>query len=248
MKLEIINQKMTESSNIRLIKIAKESGIPLIGCIAFGIIDRGTNLLQVRCTSVCNMNCAFCSTAAGPYSKWHKTNYVVDVDYLVEEVEKVAKLKGEVIIFLDSVGEPMMHPDFVELVRKLRSIKEVKGIIVITNGTFLTKEKIDGLKEAGLSRINLSFHSLDNELAKKLFQKGIDVPIEDFNENLEKTKELLKERKPLFEPSFLVDDLYSRADILVPVGKDEWNVIEVKSATKVKNVNIQDVSFQKQVS
>ena len=176
MKLELIREEV-EKVKPQIVRITKESGIPLIGCIAFGIIDRGTNLLQVRCTSFCNMNCSFCSTDAGPYSKRHKVNYIVDVDYLVEEVEKIAKIKGEeLIVFLDSVGEPMSHPDFIELVKKLKTIREVKEIVVITNGTFLTKEKIDLLKEAGLSRINLSFHSLNPEKAKNLFgMNGYDL-------------------------------------------------------------------------
>jgi len=169
MKLELI-QEETKKIKLELISITKESGIPLIGCIAFGIIDRGTNLLQVRCTSFCNMNCSFCSTAAGPYSKEHKTNYIVDIDYLIEEVERVAKIKGDkLIIFLDSVGEPTSHPDFVKLVEKLKKIKEVSEVIVITNGTLLTKEKIGALENAGLTRINLSLHSLDDKKSKGLF-------------------------------------------------------------------------------
>jgi len=83
------------------------------------------------------------------------------------------------------------------------------------------------------------------ELAKKVFPNGIDIPTEDFKANLSKTQELLKERKPLFEASFLIDNIFSRPDILFPVGEDEWDVIEVKSGTKVKDVNINDVSFQK---
>jgi len=82
-------------------------------------------------------------------------------------------------------------------------------------------------------------------LATKLYPGGIDIPTEDFKENLEKTQELLKSRKPLFEAAFMKDDIYSRADILNPVGKDEWDIIEVKSGTKVKDVNVHDVSFQK---
>ncbi len=171
MELSLIgDEKETTKIKPMLVRITKESGIPLIGALPFGIIDRGTNLLQVRCTSMCNMNCAFCSTDAGPFSKFHKTNYIVDINYLAEEVEKIAKFKGPgVIIFLDSVGEPMSHPHFTELVRKLKSIKEVKEVVVVTNGTYLTKEKIDALKEAGLTRINLSLHSLNPELSKKLF-------------------------------------------------------------------------------
>jgi hypothetical protein len=84
------------------------------------------------------------------------------------------------------------------------------------------------------------------EFAKKLFFNGIDIEDEDFSKNLEETKKLLKENKPLFEPAFLVDRIYSRADILEPT-KDGWNIVEVKSSTEVKDVNIQDVAFQKYV-
>lgn len=85
------------------------------------------------------------------------------------------------------------------------------------------------------------------QLAKQLFPDGIDIPEDDFKENLEKSKELIKQRKCLFEVAIRKDDLYSRADILDPVGKDQWDIIEVKSGTKVKPVNIEDVAFQKYV-
>jgi len=83
--------------------------------------------------------------------------------------------------------------------------------------------------------------------AQKLFPEGIDLSKLDFNEQIEKTKELLEKRVPLFEAGFLVNDLYSRADILLPTGDNKRDIIEVKSATKVKDVNIHDVSFQKKV-
>lgn len=88
---------------------------------------------------------------------------------------------------------------------------------------------------------------LIGELAKKLYPEGIDVPIEDFNENLNKSKELILQRKICFESSFLSDNIYSRADILVPAGEDEWDIVEVKSATKVKDLNVHDVAFQRLV-
>lgn len=89
--------------------------------------------------------------------------------------------------------------------------------------------------------------ALIGEFAKKLFPEGVDLAGLDFKENLEKTKELLEKRVPLFEAGVLVNDLYSRADILVPTGDNKWDIIEVKSATKVKDINIHDVSFQKKV-
>ena len=84
------------------------------------------------------------------------------------------------------------------------------------------------------------------QLAKQLYPKGIDIPESNFSKNLELTKQYLKEKKPLFEPSFLTDNLYARADILVPKGK-KWNIVEVKSSTSVKEEQIHDVSFQRYV-
>src|SRR3989344_7097348 len=84
------------------------------------------------------------------------------------------------------------------------------------------------------------------ELAKSLFKNGVDIPIDNFSENLNKSKILIKEKKPLFEAGFLYKNCFSRADILTP-NEDGWDIIEVKSGTKVKDVNIHDVAFQKYV-
>jgi len=86
---------------------------------------------------------------------------------------------------------------------------------------------------------------LVGELAKKLFPGGIDVPANDFMGNIAMTKELIQQRRPLFEAGVLSGQIYSRADILNPVNEHEWDIIEVKSSTSVKEVNIHDVSFQK---
>ena len=82
------------------------------------------------------------------------------------------------------------------------------------------------------------------ELATTLFPKGISLTKYDFMENIRKTKEAIKKKKPLFEAGFMYGDCYSRADILEPNG-DGWDIIEVKSGTSVKDINIHDVSFQK---
>ncbi len=87
--------------------------------------------------------------------------------------------------------------------------------------------------------------NLVGELAKSLFPEGIDIPTDDFIKNIHMTKELIKLRKPLFEAAVMVGQRYSRADILSPAGEDEWDLIEVKSSTEVKDVNLHDVSFQK---
>jgi len=52
-------------------------------------------------------------------------------------------------------------------------------------------------------------------------------------------------RHPLFEPAFTYKNAFARADILEPSGTDAWNIIEVKSASSIKDINKHDISFQK---
>src|SRR3989344_4065025 len=87
------------------------------------------------------------------------------------------------------------------------------------------------------------------QLAKKLFPDGVDLPedTKDFKINVQKTQELLKQRKIIFEAGIVAGELYARADILVPMGKNEWDIVEVKASTQVKEEHIHDVSFQKHV-
>lgn len=109
--------------------------------------------------------------------------------------------------------------------------------------SFNEKEKIPEPDESLQFRFDQGH--LVGELAKKLFPNGIDIPAEPFSENLKLSKELIKKRKPLFEAAFSADNIYARADVLNPVGKDEWDIIEVKSGTKVEDVYLHDLSFQK---
>ena len=142
---------------------------PLMGCIAFGIIDRGTNLLQVRATSMCNLNCVFCSTDSGPFSQYHKNNFIVDLNYLIRETKKIVEFKGvDVEINIDSVGEPLTYPEIVKLVRRCKNIDGVVKVSMQTNGVLLDSKKIKELKKAGLDVVNLSISSLDASLAKEL--------------------------------------------------------------------------------
>lgn len=154
---------------MQIIHITRESGIPLVGAIPFGIIDRGSNLLQIRATSCCNMNCTFCSTSAN--SELHPVSYEVDCDYLMQWLKEIIKLKqcNEIEANIDSVGESTTYKDLIRLIKEIKKIQEVKFISMQTNGTLLTKELIKNLESAGLNRINVSIHSLDEQQSKYLF-------------------------------------------------------------------------------
>ena len=150
-------------------RITRASGLPLIGSLYFGVIDRGTNLLQVRPNCSCNISCPFCSVDAGPGTSTRDTTYEVEREYLVQWVRQVAEFKGDrVECHIDSPGEPLLYPEIVPLVRDLKEIPEVSIVSMQTNGTLLSPGMIADLESAGLDRLNLSLHALDPDLARRL--------------------------------------------------------------------------------
>lgn len=155
------------------IRITRESDIPLVGSLYFGVIDRGTSLLQVRPSCGCNISCPFCSVDAGPDSTTRASSYEVELEYLLEAVDEIARFKGPgVECHIDSPGEPLMYHDLPRLVAAMKAIDEVKTVSLQTNGTLLDAKKIADLEKAGLDRVNLSIHALDPALAKEL--AGVD--------------------------------------------------------------------------
>lgn len=152
-----------------VIRITRSSGIPLLGCLYFGVIDRGTSLLQVRPSCSCNLNCPFCSVDAGPSSRTRATSYEVECEYLLDVVQEIVTFKGNgVECHIDSPGEPLLYREIVSLVAGMKEIPGVEVISMQTNGTLLTEDLIDSLAIAGLDRINLSLHALDPPLSREL--------------------------------------------------------------------------------
>ena len=80
----------------------------------------------------------------------------------------------------------------------------------------------------------------------------IDVSIEGVDAALARTRELLSSSRPIFEAGFTAAGAMELADILLPVskkkGKRTWRMIEVKSATRVKDYHREDAAVQAYVA
>lgn len=88
------------------------------------------------------------------------------------------------------------------------------------------------------------------ELAMRYFGEGIEVTNKywDVKGAVEATQQYIKDGHELiFEATAIhpIDGCYARIDILKRVpDSDEWDLIEVKSSTSVKDYHIDDMSFQ----
>ena len=150
----------------KAVYIHQNSGIPLIGNIAFGIIDRNTNIIELRPISTCNLDCIYCSINLSR----RNIEFVVEKDYLINEFKKIIDYKQteDIEAHINPQGEPLLYADLVGLVKDLRKISQIKTISIDTNGTLLTKKLVDDLINAGMTRFNLSINAMDNALCQKI--------------------------------------------------------------------------------
>ena len=122
--------------------IHRHSGIPLIGNVAFGIVYRGSSIIEIKPNNACNLDCVYCSISEGLSSK--KNDFVVEKDYMVEELQKLIEFVAEPVeVHIGVQGEPFLYMDMEELIKDIQQMKQVHTISIDTNGTLLNKEKID---------------------------------------------------------------------------------------------------------
>jgi len=154
----------------KTIYIHKDSGIPLIGTNYFGIVDRGSSLLELKPITGCNLTCCYCSVDEGPHSKTRMVDFVVEADYLIAETSKVIAYKGidGIEIHIGCQGEPLLYKNLEQLITGLHALKQVSVISMDTNGVMLTEEKVDSLIKAGLNRFNVSLNAISQEIATKI--------------------------------------------------------------------------------
>lgn len=107
-------------------------------------------------------------------------------------------------------------------------------------------EEIPGVD--AMTRQRFDQGRLVGEYARQLFPEGIEIPWGDLSLACRQTEEALQARRPIFEATFRFPSpaglTLMRADILRPAGQDQWDLIEVKSTTRVKEVHLPDVTFQ----
>ena len=151
----------------------KNSGIPLMGNVSFGIIDRGTNIIEIKPITSCNLNCIFCSVNEDRRER----DFVVEADYLIEELKNLIKFKEceDIEIHVGCQGEPLLYSKLAYLIKELRKIKAIKRVSMDTNATFLTPKKIDELINAGFTRLNISLNALNPKLATEIAGKPYNV-------------------------------------------------------------------------
>jgi len=118
--------------------------------------------LRVSVTQRCNLACFFCHREGEHDPTGEMTP--MEIGGLVEIASELGVTKVKV-----TGGEPLMRGDIVDVTRLISAhMREVS----MTTNAILLPEKARSLKDAGLSRVNISLHSLNRESVERI--AGVD--------------------------------------------------------------------------
>ena len=138
---------------------------------------RNISYLRISLTDKCNLRCRYCMPEEGVCKRDHRE--MMTEEELVTAVNVAASL-GITKIRLTG-GEPLVKRNIVSICRKVAAVEGVKELCLTTNGILLPQLAKE-LREAGVSRLNLSLDTLDPQKYAHITRIG---KLEDFHAGLE---------------------------------------------------------------
>ena len=142
---------------------------------------RSINYLRISVTDRCNLRCIYCMPPEGVPQMSHSEI----LSY--EEIRAVVQAAAELGISRVRLtgGEPLVRAELPELVKMLSRIEGIQELSLTTNGILLKNYALE-LKQAGLSRVNVSLDTLKANRFQHITRLG---KLKDVLEGIEAAKE-----------------------------------------------------------
>jgi len=127
----------------------------------------------------CNLACTYCN-------EFDDFSKPVPIDEMYKRIDKLGALGTSVVTI--SGGEPLMHPELDDVIRRIRANGMVAGLI--TNGYLLVPERIQRLNRAGLEWLQISIDNVNPDEVSKKSLKVLDKKLQllaeyaDFHVNI----------------------------------------------------------------
>jgi AdoMet-dependent heme synthase len=117
-------------------------------------VDYVPHVVAWNLTRRCNLECAHCYIAAGPHES---ASGELDTATCLGVVDQLLAVNPGLMLIL-SGGEPLLREDLTEIARHASA--RGATVVVGTNGTLLTPDRVVALKEAGVRGVAVSVDSL----------------------------------------------------------------------------------------
>ncbi len=128
------------------------------------------NYLRVALTERCNLRCTYCMPSEG--IKLTPNDELLSTEEIVRLLKLFAKAGVNKVRFTG--GEPLLHKDLLELVRKTKELG-INHISITTNAITLSRH-LEDLATAGLSHINVSLDTLDGNTFNRITRRnGLNI-------------------------------------------------------------------------
>lgn len=128
---------------------------------------RTIDYLRISLTDRCNFRCIYCMPEDGVEQLAHEDILRIEE---IEQAVRVAAGMGIKSVRLTG-GEPLVRKGVADLVRAISETPGIENVSMTTNGVLLPKMAAD-LKEAGLSRVNISLDTLDACQFRQITRRG----------------------------------------------------------------------------
>src|SRR5580700_11232734 len=120
----------------------------------------------------CNPACTYCN-------EFDDLSKPVPTEEMFRRIDKLGAL-GTAIVTI-SGGEPLLHPELDDVIRRIRANGMIAGLI--TNGYFLVPERIKRLNQAGLEWLQISIDNVNPDDVSKKSLKVLDKKLENLAEH-----------------------------------------------------------------
>lgn len=128
---------------------------------------RNIDYLRISLTDRCNLRCIYCMPEEGVKLLAHKD--ILTLEEVSRAVECATRLGIKHIRFTG--GEPTVRKGLVGLVERTAHTSGIESVALTTNATLLPSMAAS-LKEAGLSRVNISLDTLDAQQYRLITRRG----------------------------------------------------------------------------
>ncbi len=119
---------------------------------------RNINYMRISVTELCNLRCRYCMPVEGICKKEHKE--MLSEDELVQAVEAAVSL-GITKLRITG-GEPLVKRNILSICRRIAAVNGIREVCMTTNGILLPALAAP-LREAGVTRLNISLDTLDRK-------------------------------------------------------------------------------------
>jgi cyclic pyranopterin phosphate synthase len=131
-----------------------EAGVDVEGRMRDGF-GRRIEYLRISVTDKCNLRCVYCMPVEG--LPWLKRDDLLTYEEITEIVRTMAGIGLRRVRITG--GEPLVRRDVPTLVAQLADVPGIDEIALSTNAVLLA-DQADALRDAGVSRVNVSLDSL----------------------------------------------------------------------------------------